>query len=94
MSRAVHQCELQAVIPVAPTLSQVVWKVDGEGGEAEVQSDASLSGLWVLIEGSCGGSATERPGKRSLTAVNMPKNPHVKIQRFSAVVTVVCHYYF
>lgn len=90
VSRAVHQGELQAVILLlAAEAPQVLREVHREGGEAEVQSDASLFGLRVLVEGSRGGGAAQRPGKRRLSAVDMSKNPNVEIQRFIPIDTRV-----
>ncbi|TNN59744.1 hypothetical protein EYF80_030017 [Liparis tanakae] len=61
------------------SLREVLRNVHREGGEAEVQRDASLAGLRVLVEGSRGGGAAQRSGKRCLPAVDMPEHPDVKI---------------
>lgn len=92
VSRTVHQRELQFGVAVAPgVLPQLLGEVHGEGGEAEIQGDASLSGLGVLVKGSRRRCAAERPGKRRLSAVDMPKYPHIKIESLRVVVARVCH---
>lgn len=80
VSRTVYQGELQAVILLLlSAVPQVSRKIHRERGEAEVQRDASLTGLRVLVEGSRGGGAAQRPGKRRLPAVDMSEHPHIKI---------------
>lgn len=54
MPRTVYQGELQAVILLlCDAVPQVMREVHRERGEAQVQRDASLTGLWVLVEGGC-----------------------------------------
>lgn len=80
VSRTIHQGELQAVILLlASAVPQVIRKIHREGGEAEVQRDAPLTGLRVLVEGSRGGGAAKRPGKRCLPTVDMSEHPDVEI---------------
>lgn len=88
MSRTIHQGELQVVILLlASTVPQMIRKIHREGGEAEVQRDASLTGLRVLVEGSGGGGAAQRPGERRLPAVDMSKHPDIEVQRLGATVS-------
>ena len=87
MSWTVHQGELQVVILLPSAVPQVVRQIHREGGEAEVQRDASLPGLRVLVEGSRGGGAAQRPSERRLPAVDMSKHPDIEIQRFDATVS-------
>lgn len=92
MARTVHQGELQAVVLLlASAAPEVIGKIHREGGEAEIQRDPSLPGLGVLVEGSRGCSAAQRPGERGLPAVDMSQNPDVKIQRFDVIVSRVRH---
>lgn len=78
--RTIHQGKLEAVIwLLSHAVPQVIGKIHSEGGEAEVQSDASLAGLRVLVEGGCGRSAAQRPGKRRLPAVDMSEHADVEI---------------
>lgn len=80
VSRAVHQGELQAVILLLPpAVPQLIRQIHREGGEAEVQRDAPLTGLRVLVEGSRGGGAAQRPGQRRLPAVDMSEHSNVEI---------------
>lgn len=80
MTWTIHQGELQAVILLlASAVPQVIGKNHREGGEAEVQRDAPLPGLRVLVEGSRGGGAAQRPGERRLPAVDMSEDPDVEI---------------
>lgn len=81
MTRTIHQGELQAVVllPEAAVAPQVIGEVHREGGEAEVQRDAPLPGLRVLVEGRRGGGAAQRPGQRRLPAVDMAEHPDVEI---------------
>ena len=80
MTRTIHQGELQAVIMLqALAVPQMIRQIHCKGGEAEVQRDASLTGLRVLVEGSRGGGAAQRPGERCLPAVDMPEDPDVEI---------------
>ncbi len=80
VSGTVHQGELQAVILLlAPAVPQVIGEIHREGGEAEVQRDASLTGLRVLVEGGRRGGAAQRPGEWRLPAVDMSEHPDVEI---------------
>lgn len=80
MPRTVHQRELQAVMLLAaPGVTQVVGQVHGEGGEAQVERDPPLTGLRVLVEGSRGRGAAQRPGQRRLPAVHMAEHTHVEV---------------
>lgn len=80
MSWTVHQCELQAVIfPTA--LLHVLRQRDSEGAEAQVQCNAALFRLRILIKRRRGRGAAQGSSQRSLSAVHMPQNTHVKVQR-------------
>lgn len=80
MSGTIHQGKLQALILLlASAVTQVIRNIYREGGEAEVQRDPSLTGLRVLVEGSRGRGAAQRPGKRRLPAVDMSEHPNVEI---------------
>lgn len=90
MSWTVHQGELQTVtLLLASAAPEVVGKIHGEGGEAEIQRDSSLPGLGVLVEGSRGRGAAERPGERGLPAVDMSQHADVEIQCFDGIVSRV-----
>lgn len=92
MPWTVDQGELQTVILLlAFAVTEVIRKIHCEGGEAEIQRDSSLPRLGILVEGSRGCGAAERPGERGLPAVDMSQHPDVKVQCFDVIVTRVGH---
>lgn len=94
MSRTVHQCELQAV--VLPTAVLHVPRYgNSEGAEAQVQCNAALFGLWVLVKGRRGRGAAQSSSQRRLSAVHMSQHAHVKVESFGETVPRrrlwICH---
>lgn len=81
MSWTVHQCELQAVVFPTDQL-HVLWHENSESAETQVQCNAALFGLWVLVEGGCGRGAAQNSSQRRLSAVHMSQHAHVKVQSF------------
>lgn len=94
MSWTVHQCELQAVVFPTP-LPHVLRQGNCEGAESQVQGNAALFGLRVLVEGRRGRGATQSSSQRRLSAVHMPQHAHVKVQSFGKTVPRsrlgICH---
>lgn len=92
MPWTVDQGELQTVILLlASAVTEVIRKLHCERGEAEIQRDSSLPRLGILVEGSRGCGAAERPGERGLPAVDMSQYPNVKVQCFDVIVSRVGH---
>lgn len=50
-----------------------------EAREAQVERDAALAALRLLVEGGRGGRGTQRPGQRRLAAVDVAQHAHVHV---------------
>jgi hypothetical protein len=60
----------QGVLDFFKLVLQVIWAVDGEGAEAEVEGDAAFLRLRVLIKGGSAGDGAQTLSQRCFTAAH------------------------
>lgn len=81
MSGTVHQSVLNVSNFTGGGLGlKVRWNRNTEGGEAEIERDASFLTLWILVEGGCAGHRAQRLAKGCLPAIDVSQDTHIEIQ--------------